>query len=139
MCPAGHTLQFCHWALHLTQNSNGMSSFSSLNTQKHFLDLLALQVVKMYDYGGVSDDSLSLLAASCPALSKFCIPSCYSISDYGISTCVKRCRPALLNPLNLSSPNPSSPSSPTTCKAAGHCCLIHTGRPHDLKRDEETA
>lgn len=49
-----------------------------------------LSALSLYDYGAVSDQSISFVSQTCPDMRHLCIPSCYSCSDLGISLCLQK-------------------------------------------------
>jgi len=44
----------------------------------------SLEVLKLYDYRLIENDSLEALAVGCPKMRQLCIPACYALSDAGI-------------------------------------------------------
>ena len=60
-----------------------MYTFTHTHTHTHN------QVLKLYDYGNISDESVLHLASACPDMRQFSVPSCYSLSDAGIVGAVK--------------------------------------------------
>jgi hypothetical protein len=67
----------------------GQSIHTHIHTYIHTYTHVYTQVLKLYDYGNISDDTVVHLARSCPEMRQFSVPSCYSLSDPGIVGSIK--------------------------------------------------